>query len=224
MSPSTTTETEAPLLDRILSDGAPPEDETGERILAGAVRQVEDFGVRRFTVDDLARRVGLSRVTIYRRFPGRQRLIEAALLYEMRRFLAALDAAVAPYGTLEERLVEGFVAALVILREHRLLNRILRTEPELILPLLTVDGAAVLAAGREFIAGFMRREPAAGGPEFGDEQIEVLSELLARTVLSFLLTPASAIETETPDQLRRFARRYLAPVLATMATAEEQGR
>ncbi len=222
MSTPTATESAAPLLDRILTDGAPPADETGERILAGAIQQVEDFGVRRFTVDDLARRVGLSRVTIYRHFPARQRLIEAALLYELRRFLAELDAAVASCETLEERLVEGFVAALTILRGHRLLSRILRTEPELILPLLTVDGAAVLAASRDFIAGFIRRESAAGGPRFEPEQIEVMSEMLARAVLSFLLTPASALELETPAQLRRFAQRYLAPVLAMMAGDERE--
>ena len=161
---STTTETQAPqdpLLDRILTDGAPPMDETSARILTAAIQQIEDFGVRRFTIDDVARRLGISRVTIYRHFPKKSRLVEAALLHELHRFLADLDASVQSYETLEERLVEGFVSALTVLHNHRLLNRMLRTEPELMLPLLTVRGASVLAAGRELIANFARGE--AGG-------------------------------------------------------------
>jgi AcrR family transcriptional regulator len=207
------------LLERILAEGEPPLDEAGERILAATVEQIEDFGVRRFTVDDLARRLGVSRVTIYRRFAKKSSLLDAALMFELRRLLGDIDAAVARCETLEERLVEGFVHSLTMLREHRLLNRLLRTEPELILPLLTVRGGPAIAASREFVAGFARTEVARGGIELSEEQIEALSELLARAVLSFLLTPDSALGLETPGQIRGFAQLYLAPVLAAMAGA-----
>ena len=205
------------LFERVLGGNAGAPDEAEARILAAAAEQIEDFGVRRFTVDDLARRLGISRVTIYRRFDKRDRLLEAVLLYELRRLLRQLDAGIEHCETLEERLVEGFVAALVILRGHRLLNRLLRTEPELILPLLTVGGEPVLAASREFIAGFARREAERDGLEIDEEQLVVLSELLARAVLSFVLTPQSAIALETPAQTRRFARGYLAPVLGLVS-------
>lgn len=212
-----------PLLERILSDGAPPEDEVGERILAGAVEQIEDFGVRRFTVDDLARRLGVSRVTIYRRFEKKSRLLEAVLLYELNRILREIDAAVADCKTLEERLVEGFVASLLVLRGHRLLNRLMRTEPELILPLLTVGGAPVIAASREFASRFARGEAAREGVELDEERLEVLSELFARAILSFVLTPQSAVSMETAEEARSFARRYLAPVLGLMSEFETSG-
>jgi AcrR family transcriptional regulator len=208
------------LLERILRPDSGPEDEARERMLAGTLEQIEDFGVRRFTVDDLARRLGISRVTIYRRFSKRNRLLEAALMYELRRLLREIDASVKSCETLEERLVEGFASSLMALRGHRLLNRLLRTEPELILPLLTVGGGPVIAASREFIAGIALREGEGEGIEFEQEQLEVLSELLARAVLSFLLTPQSVVSLETPDEARRFARRYLTPVLQTMADFE----
>lgn len=202
-----------PLLDRILSDGAPPADATSERILAAATQQVEDFGVRRFTIDDVARRVGVSRVTIYRYFPKKDRLLEAVLLHELHRFLRAADKAAAPYPTLEQRLVEGFVFAVVFLREHRLLDRLLRTESELLLPMLTVRAGPVIAAGREFIAGIARSETARPLP---DDAVEGLSELLARTVLSFVLTPDSALPLRTPEEIRSFAERYLVPILQAL--------
>lgn len=205
-----------PLLDRILSTGEAPADAGRERILSAALEQVEDFGVRRFTIDDVARRVGVSRVTIYRHFPKKDRLIEAVLLHELNRFLRAIEKAIEPYATLEEKLVEGFVFALTFLRRHRLLNRLLRTEPELILPALTVKGDAVLAAGREFIAGFARGGAQSGDLALSEEEIQAVSELLARGVLSFLVTPSSTLGMRAPAEIRRFAEHYLAPTLRAL--------
>jgi AcrR family transcriptional regulator len=191
---------------------------TSERILDAAVTQAEELGVRRLTIGDVAQRVGVSRVTVYKYFPGKDQLVQAILLREMRRFLRDVDAAVAPYDTLEDRLVEGFVFALGWLRKHRLLNRLLRTDPELIVPNLTVGAGPVLAAGREFIAGFARREAEEGRLPLAEDQIEGVSELLARAVLSFLLTPDSVIGMRTEAEIRRFAEQYLAPTLQALAT------
>ena len=191
---------------------------TSERILDEAVRQAEELGVRRLTIGDVAQRVGLSRVTVYKYFPGKDQLVQAVLQREMRRFLRDVDAAVAPYDTLEERLVEGFVFALGWLRKHRLLNRLLRTDPELIVPNLTVGAGPVLAAGREFIAGFARREADEGHLPLTDDQIEGVSELLARAVLSFLLTPESVLGLRTQAETRQFAENYLAPTLAALTS------
>jgi AcrR family transcriptional regulator len=205
------------LLDRILASGPGEPDETSERILAAAVEQTEHFGVRRFTIDDVARRVGVSRVTIYRYFPKKDRLIEAVILRELRRCLRDVNEAIASYDTLEERLVEGFVFTLRYLRDHRLLNRMLRTEPEFIVPYLTVRAGPILEAGREFISGFARREAEAGGLPLGGEEIDAVSELLARAVLSFVVTPESVLGLRTEAEIRRFAEHYLAPTLQAIA-------
>ena len=210
--------TPEPLLGKILASPEIPADEASERILAAARDQAEDFGLRRLTIRDVAQRVGLSRVTIYKYFPKRESLIEAVLLHELRRFLRDIDAAVEPYDSLEERLVEGFVFALGTLRKHRLLNRVLRSEPELILPNLTVGAGPVLAAAREFIAGFARREAEAGRLPLGEREIEGVSELLARAVMSFVLTPDSVLGLRTQAEIREFAEHYLAPTLLTLSS------
>jgi AcrR family transcriptional regulator len=207
------------LLTRILASDADVADETGERILEAAAEQAEDFGLRRFTMDDVARRVGVSRVTVYRYFPRKDRLVEAVLLYELRRFLAAVDRAVEPYDTVEERLVEGFVFTLTLLRKHRLLNRLLRTEPELILPSLTVKGHPVLEAGRELIARFAHQEAEEGRLALSEEDVQGVSEMLARAVLSFVLTPESVLGLRTPAEIRRFAEHYLTPILRALSTS-----
>src|SRR3954454_24253911 len=102
-----------PFLEPILQtalDGAPelgPADATTERILAAALTQFESFGVRRTTMEDVAHRARVRRVTIYRRFPGKERLAEAVILREAHRFCAELEAAVVRFGLVEDRIVEG---------------------------------------------------------------------------------------------------------------------
>ncbi len=76
-----------------------------------------------------------------------------------------------------------------------------------------MNGDAVLATGREFIAGFARE---AGDLALAADEIEAISELLARGVLSFLVTPSSVLGMRTPAEIRRFAEHYLAPTLRAL--------
>jgi AcrR family transcriptional regulator len=195
-------------------DGAPPADATTERILAGALAQFEDFGMRRTTMEDVARRAGVARVTLYRRFRGKEHLVEAVVIAEAQRFFAELEAAVAGLASVEDRIVEGFAHTLEAAREQRLLNRLLRTEPEVLLPHLTTSGGPVLAAGRSFLARQMRFAHS----EVPPREVETVAELVARLVLSFLLTPESAAALESRPEARRFARRYVVPLMTGTST------
>jgi AcrR family transcriptional regulator len=150
----------------------------------------------------------VSRVTVYRRFAQKERLVEAVILGEAHRFFAELEAAVARLDSVEDRIVEGFARTLAAAREQRLLNRLLGTEPELILPHLTTEGGPVLAAGTAFLARQMRIARS-GVPA---RETRAVAELVARLVLSFLLTPESVVALESPAEARRFARRYVAPL------------
>ncbi len=207
--------TPTPLLAR-LRDGeeapAPGNGEMRETILTAALSQVEDFGVQRFTMDEVARRAGVSRVTVYRHFSSKDGLLEAVLMREALGVVAAIETAVQPYEGLHDRIVEGFVFALTALREHELLTRLLRTEPELMLPALTVRAEPLLAVASEFLAGLA---VATTGSEQAPppERVREVSELLARIVLSFLLTPESGLGLRNPAEMRRFAELYLAPIV-----------
>ena len=64
---------------------------------------------------------------------------------ELRRAMAEIDRLWGAGSTIEERLVEGFGFAISFVRGHPLFDKLLRAEPEMLLPLLTVDGAPVLA-------------------------------------------------------------------------------
>ncbi|MGQ4443161.1 TetR/AcrR family transcriptional regulator [Streptomyces violaceoruber] len=187
------------------------EDPTARRILDAALEQFTVFGLRRSSMDDVAKRAGVSRVTVYRRFGTKDALVEQTLLRENSRFFQRLDQAVAALPTMEERVVEGFVVALRHTRAHPLFGGLLRLEPEVVLPYLTVHGGSSLAATVDYLTGHLRRAQQAEGRPGGDPR--PVAELMVRVAVSFLLNPASCIEMDDEDQARAFARRYLAPLL-----------
>ncbi|MFE9056352.1 TetR/AcrR family transcriptional regulator [Streptomyces mutabilis] len=187
------------------------EDPVARRILDAALEQFTVFGLRRSSMDDVARRAGVSRVTVYRRFRNKDKLVEQTLLRENGRFFQLLDSAVAPLPTMEERVVEGFVVALRHTRAHPLFGGLLRLEPEVVLPYLTVNGGSTLSTTVEYLTGHLRRAQQAEGRP--DDDPRPVAELMVRVAVSFLLNPAGCIEMEDEDQARAFARRYLAPLL-----------
>jgi AcrR family transcriptional regulator len=203
------------LLQRALATDL-PDDETAARIMGAALEQAEDFGLRRFTIDDVARRVGLSRVTIYRYFPKKDQLINALIMRELRRFLTRADKVLAMQPSPEGKLIFGVLFCLEFLRNHRLLNRLLRTEPELILPHLTTKAGDLLAAARDWIAGHIRAEIRAGRLALPDQDVDGTAELIARSVLSLVLTPDTVLPIDSPRDQRRLVERYLMPIMDSL--------
>jgi AcrR family transcriptional regulator len=188
-----------------------PDDAITERILDAALAQFTEFGMRRTSVDDVARRAGVTRVTVYRRFRTRDLLIGATIHREYMRFLDILDPAIKGLPAMEERVTEGFLVTLRHVQSHPLIGGLLRTEPELVLPALTVNGGPGLIAMRGYLTrSFERFQRDAGrpGPDPGPA-----AELMVRIVVSFLLNPTSCIELSDDEAVRSFARRFLAPLL-----------
>ena len=56
---------------------ARPQDDASERILDAALALSAASGVRHLTIDDVAARAGVGRMTVYRRFEDRSGLLEA---------------------------------------------------------------------------------------------------------------------------------------------------
>jgi AcrR family transcriptional regulator len=193
--------------------GTPPEDATTERILDAALAQFVDFGLRRTSVDDVAKRAGVSRVTVYRRFQNRDVLVGATLAREYQRFLAVLDPVVRVLPTMQERVVEGFLVTLRHVRSHPLLGGLLRSEPETVLPALTVDGGPALVAMRDYLTRAFERFQREAGVEVPDPDPAPAAEIMVRIVMSFLLNPTSCVDLADDEAVRSFARRYLAPML-----------
>ncbi|EWM16914.1 TetR/AcrR family transcriptional regulator [Kutzneria sp. 744] len=178
-------------------------------ILDAAVGELRDYGLRRTSVDNVARRAGLSRATVYRRFENKNMLVQAALVRESARFFGEIVAAVGPLPTAEQRLVEGFVVGLRKVRTDALLTRLLISDPEELVPYLTLRGAGVIAAASEFLVQQYRE---VGSSMSRDPR--VLAEMLVRLAISFTLTPAGSVAVDDDTAMRDFARSYLVPLMS----------
>ena len=185
-------------------------DATTEAIADAALRQFELFGISRSTMNEIARRANVARVTVYRRFPGKDALVDAVMLRELRRFLTDFDEALAPFDDTDDRLVEGFSFVLNAFREHRLLQRVLESEPETILLHLTTQGSAFVSVARDHLAARLFQDLDDGRPA---EELTIAADVVVRLIMSYLLTPQTLVDLDDRAQARAFALRYLRPLL-----------
>lgn len=118
----------------------PSGDETRTRILAAAGEAAAVHGVARLSMSDVARTAGLSRPTIYRYFPSRDDLLAAALLAETQAVVAQVVVEIADVPDPRDAIERGILATLRLTRDHPLLDRIVRTEPEVLVPVLVAEG------------------------------------------------------------------------------------
>lgn len=100
---------------------------TGDRILAAAAECVLAFGVDRVTLAEIARRAGVSRPTVYRRWPDTPSVLAALLTSRVIGVLDAVPSRQVGRGPLVERIVT--VAAL--LRRDDVVMSVLRSAPDL---------------------------------------------------------------------------------------------
>jgi AcrR family transcriptional regulator len=160
-------------------------------------------------MEDVARRAGVSRVTVYRHFPTKDRLVEALVFREVQRFLTDLGALMDSLGNDEERMVEGFVFTVRTLRRHTLLQRLLEAEPELFLPQLTTGAGPLISFARSLIVDYLRER----FDGVSEDELAIAAEVGVRLTLSLVLTPETIVDLDDIEGLRRLAHRYIAPIV-----------
>ncbi|MEV6062704.1 TetR/AcrR family transcriptional regulator [Nocardia asteroides] len=183
----------------------------GEKLLDSALSAFLDFGIKRTSMGEIARRAGISPATLYRRFESKNDLVEAVGVREAQRYVAEVDERVRAVTEPAEQLVEIFVAFMTTLAGNELLRRLLATEPEMVLPRLTTEGGPILAVGREYVAEKLRELQAMSPvPDFDPD---LVAEIMARLALSLALTPDGLIPLDDVEAGRDFARRTLLPMV-----------
>jgi AcrR family transcriptional regulator len=113
-----------------------PSQRNNDAILDAARDCVLDVGLRRTTLADVARRAGVSRMTVYRQHADLDSLVAALLTRELTALLDQVMAELTAVPTARERLVEAAVQVVQRLEHHPLYRRILDLDPELLLPLV----------------------------------------------------------------------------------------
>ena len=185
---------------------------TRERILDAAFDALEDFGLSRTTVEDVAQRAGLSRQTVYRYFPSKDALILSLVAREEEQFIAGVRDAVEGHSDLGPSIANGIRFVLRFAREHALLDRLVTTDPLAFLPYLTTRGLPVVVRAREAMVELV----APRAPHLPAEALRGALDAATRAIVSYVLTPS-----ERPDDV--VAADLAAMLMATLRNPAPDG-
>ncbi|MEU4405225.1 TetR/AcrR family transcriptional regulator [Streptosporangium sp. NPDC023963] len=181
--------------------------ERTDQVLDAARETVLAVGVRRTTLTDVARRAGLSRMTIYRRWPDVRTLVADLMTREWVR--------VADRFATEDP-VASSVAVVRALRGHPLWRKIVEVDPELLLPYLLDRRGASHEAMLALVEAAIVRGQQGGTVRPGDPAR--LSRAVLLTAQSFLISgptmlgPVGLDDLDDLDsELTTLLERYLRP-------------
>lgn len=177
-------------------------------MLEAAREEFERYGIRRTNMDDVARRAGISRSTLYRRFPTKDALFERLVQLDTEALFAQLDRVAADRDP-RSALVECFTLGIQIVREMPLARRLLDSEPELLFGLTNRTHGLPIQHASELVARSLRRS----GPTMPDEDLRAVSEILIRLTMSVLLNREGQLDITDPKAVRQYAERYLARLI-----------
>jgi TetR/AcrR family transcriptional regulator, repressor for uid operon len=186
-------------------------DDIALRVIDAARREFVQFGIKRANMESIARRAGVSRVTVYRRFPTKRQLLRAVVMADVAVFVPQFDRVLYGDGPIAERIADVTVLAVNELRSNPLLNSVLRADPDEVLPLFTVDGRAEFERYRDLLStrirALIKRD------ELGEHDPRRTAEVAMRLVYSVILLPFGVFPGASEAQIRAAAADFLVPIL-----------
>jgi AcrR family transcriptional regulator len=172
-----------------------------QRIVEATYACVARRGMVKTTVEDVARQAGLSRATVYRAFPGgRDELIDATVSWAVFDFFAKLYDRIQGAASLEEVMERGIMFAYRSILDHEVLQRVMQTEPDKLLPALTVESNRIREGIADVLAPYLLDRGLSAGVDLGDA-----ADFLARMVLSYISAPGRW-DLDDPGQVARLVR------------------
>ncbi len=187
----------------------PGPEQVTEHILDAAAVEFERHGFRRVALDDVARRAGVSRTTIYRRFANKDELVGAVIEQENVKLFADISTELKAAGPQSNYYVEAFTLSIVKFRRHRVLHQMITDEPGLVLKLAGRHHRAAI----ERIADALRIIfPPGFAARIGPEAVDELADCILLYGTMALLLP-SAEPLHTADDIRAFAHQHFLPSL-----------
>jgi AcrR family transcriptional regulator len=186
----------------------------GDDALLDAARAgILAVGWRRTTLTDVARRAGVSRMTIYRRWPDMQTLLADLMTREWA--VVVEDSALGADASPLQRVAGGVAATVAGLRGNELFAKILEVDPELLLPYLLDRRGRTQDAILGLVEAVIVEGQADGSVRAGSPRLLARSLMLAAH--GFALSAQTMTGADGPDEadldgeLRTLVERYLRP-------------
>lgn len=183
-------------------------------LILDAVRDcVVDLGVRRTTFAEVARRAGVSRMTMYRHFPDVGACVAALMAREFGALLIDAEKAASDLDSGRRRLVEATVRIAEQLPSHPLFARVIDVDPEMLLPYVIDRLGSTQRAGVALFERWLAEGQADGSVRLGD--VGDLAYCLQLVVQGFVLSARITARERDTDavlaELRLLLDSYLAP-------------
>jgi AcrR family transcriptional regulator len=185
-------------------------DTTRERIIDAADECFARYGVAKTTVEDIAAAAALSRATVYRSFTGgRDEVILAVVLRDLRRFLDRLAGRLSGERSAPDAIIEGILDAVAFMRSEPRVAQLLAPEAAGHTQ-AAVAGAAerVLDLCCDYVRPYFDLAQRQGVLR-ADIDAEGTMEFLFRMISSLIVMDRARDDAET----RGFLRTYVVPAL-----------
>jgi AcrR family transcriptional regulator len=183
-----------------LRHNAPPDPQSA--YLDAARACILDVGWRRTTLTEVARRAGVSRMTIYRTWSDMPAVLGDLMTREwgevVARAVEAADGALPGKPTAADRLVAEVVATTRALRENELFVRIVELDAELLLPYLLIRRGRSQQAIAELTAARIRDGQADGSIRAGSPV--AMSRALLLAAHGFVLSAHTMVDDEVSEE------------------------
>lgn len=183
--------------------------EQEEAILKAAAEEVSLVGVGRASMDVIARQAGVSRSTLYRRFPSRD-----ALITELgrRTFEFAMDRlrTVGIDSGPKDAAIAAFCEGLRLLTTEPVMQKFLEFDADLMaVPGIFAEAEAFLDSASAAMAKALR----AAGAAMPDHDLAAVAELHIRLACSLAQVPSKVLDMSDDAAVRAYARTHLAPLV-----------
>lgn len=180
-------------------------DETHAEIMDATLDVAARVGLAKLALEDVADQAGVSRQTVYRHFGSRDGLLSETIVREEQAILELVDAAAEGHEDVEVAVRTGLTAAFRGAADHPLLQRLLTTEPEALLPFLLLGSGPVLSVVGPKIAEVVGERAGHLDPV----ELEFMGDALGRAVVSYVIAPRDDLD-DTAARLARFVAGYAA--------------
>lgn len=170
------------------------QDEIRTRILDAATRVLFEAGVSGRLHAQIAKEAGVSRPTVYKYVGDQPAILDAVFEREFQAFLAAVLPQLRKGVTSRSSVIDGVALIVDYGRNHALLQKSLREQPEFVLPALTTECDALLDRTVALFSGQL-------GEFLGDERKgRLAAEWLFRLIVSLIITPGHSGATRRDIQ------------------------
>jgi AcrR family transcriptional regulator len=174
-------------------------------LLDAAMECVLAVGVRRTTLSDVARTAGVSRMTLYRRFPDVRGMLSSLITREFGKILTAANEAATAETTARGQLVVAAVHTIRALAANPLMHAVIERDAEMLLPYIMERVGTSQRMTEEYLRAQLAAGQADGSIRVADPAVQSRTIFLLLQPYAFSIRPSTS-DLELADLLAELGR------------------